>query len=415
MASEEREESQPSLQLPLISETGQASAPADAAPTIPTTDEDVDEEDLFGSEDEMAPAPAGAARTVPTIAPSGSLAADDEKDLFGDDNDAKDLDEKDLFGSDNESAMMDEKELFGSDEEKDKTAPSVLPQPQPDTPGGVSAPGSVPGSISTLDEREIFGEISDEEEPEKVEEVILRRRPAPSSERRFKSLRLPNIMTVEKTAYNRANVQQSILQGYKQGTNSRGEKFVKLVSPANCVRWRFKKGADGQNLTDEDGRPQYESNAKIVEREDGSRTMHIGSESFPMSEIQDQVYLFEENSQDVHVLHGLASSRLVVTPLNLKSNTHDMLKRSQYRTYRATRRTLLTTPEEQDQSRQLYELEMEQKKRQAAKQKRNLEPAPEAEITAAFLEDDNPGAGPSVLDVKRQYRKPEAAKKAKLG
>jgi len=187
-----------------------------------------------------------------------------------------------------------------------------------------------------------------------------------------------------------------------------------LLNPENCVRWRFKKGPDGHNLTDEDGRPQYESNSRLVEWEDGTKTLYVGSESFDISEIDDRVLLFEENSQDVHVCHGTVNTRLVATPRDLNSVTHDMLKRSQYSTFEANRRSLLMSQEEQDAHQQLLEIQADQKQKQRRdemRQKRSLEQGQEA-LTAAFLEDDQTngaGIGPSVKEVKEQ------AKRQRLG
>merc|ERR1719188_1474554 len=94
------------------------------------------------------------------------------------------------------------------------------------------------------------------------------------------------------------SIAQSALEGFKEFTNTQNKAIIRLLNPENCIRWRFKKGPDGHNLTDEDGRPQYEANSRIVEWEDGSKTLYIGKESFDVSEIEDRVLLFEENSQD---------------------------------------------------------------------------------------------------------------------
>mmetsp|Transcript_83361 Transcript_83361/g.236251 ORF Transcript_83361/g.236251 Transcript_83361/m.236251 type:complete len:411 (+) Transcript_83361:90-1322(+) len=356
-------------------------------------DPELDEEDLFGSGDEGVPGADGAAPGPAQPAPPER--APDEEDLFGDVED--EVDEKELFGSDDEGPEIDEKELFGSDDDLAEGAPAAAA-------ARTEAEAQVaPSEPSELDEREIFGDVSDDE-PEKVEDVILRRRPAPSDDRTFMSLRLPNVLSVEKSAFRPDAIPQSAVEGYKEFKNTRNMHVVKLLNPENCIRWRFKKGPDGQNLTDEDGRPQYESNSRIVEWEDGTRTLFVGNETFNVSEIDDKVVLFEENSQDIHVCHGVSRKRLVATPRNLKSASHEALKRSQFRKYEPLRRSLLLSQEDQAESKQLYELEMEQKKRQEQKQKRVAE-AGRAEITAAFLEDE-PDAGPSVLDVKRQFKRP---------
>ena len=81
-----------------------------------------------------------------------------------------------------------------------------------------------------------------------------------------------------------------------------------------------------------------------------------------------------------------------------------MLKSAQHRKYEPTRRSLLISPEDMIESKQMIELEMEQKRRQA--QKRLVE-SPSLEdqgITAAFLEDDG-GEGPGLLAAKRDLKR----------
>jgi len=261
---------------------------------------------------------------------------------------------------------------------------------------------------------DIFGDIS-EEEAVTVEEVIVRRRPMPDKKRTFSTLKLPNIMSIERNSFNPKAFNQAARVGYKDFNTTQNARAVKLLNPENCFRWRFKKWPAGNILTDSDGRPQYESNARLVEWEDGSKTIHIGEEAFIVSEQSIQNNLFEENSHDLHVFHGPVTKRLICTPKNLDTTSHEMLKRSQYSKYAPTSRTLLITPEEQVESKQMYELEMEQRKRQAMKERRRLEPGAEAEITAAFLEDDPPrGIGPSALDIKNQFKKTDALKKRKF-
>jgi len=414
------------IRLPLLASDslGTQQPGASAAPSPQAGAEEFAEEDLFGSaeEDQEAVEPPAAAEPA---APSGGVAAGsaagagssgpggdelpDEADLFGESEPGDDLDERALFGSEDEGgAEIDERALFGSDDEEDGKPARA------DQAAGQAAPQSPAHSeLSEMDEREIFGEVSDDE-PEKVEDVILRRRPAPSTDRIFMSMRLPNVLSIDKNAYSADNIPQTALEGYRSFLNTQNRSSTRLLNPENCVRWRFKKGPDGHNLTDEDGRPQYESNSRLVEWEDGSKTLYVGSEAFDITEIDDRVVLFEENSQDVHVCHGTVNTRLVATPRNLESVTHDMLKRSQYHKFEANRRSLLMSQEEQDAHQQLLEIQADQKQKQRRdemREKRSLQQGPEA-LTAAFLEDDQAtagGIGPSVKEIKEQ------AKRQRLG
>jgi len=365
-------------------------------------DLDDEEGDLFGSDDEgTAPpaAPAAPAAAAPG-ASAGNDAEVDEKDLFGS-GEEDDVSEKDLFGSEEEGDELDERELFGSDTEgsrKDK-AEKGLPSS--------GTPLAAPSEISEMDERDIFGEVpEDEEEPEKVEDVILLRRPGPPTDRVMKSMRLPNVLSVDTKPYKEETVPQSLLEGYKEFKNTRGQNVVKLLNPENCVRWRFKKGPDGQILTDDDGRPQYESNSRLVEWEDGSRTLFVGGEAFNISEIGDRTFLYEENSKDVYVCHGSLKKKLVATPRSLNSSTHEMLKRSQYRKYEPVRRSLLMAIDEGvSAERQLQDIANEDKKRKEKKKATDMSSGGMATMSGAFLEDEEDGGeGPSVAGLKKQFK-----------
>jgi len=133
-------------------------------------------------------------------------------------------------------------------------------------------------------------------------------------------------------------------------------------------------------------------------------------------EITDNTFLFEENSQDVHVCHGWSKMRYVAVPLNLESKTHYELKRSQYRTFAPNRRSLLMSQEEQDANQALQQMTAEHKTRQLRdeqRQKRRIELGQDT-MTAAFLEDDQPGGtGPSILEI-QQAAKAEA-KRQRMG
>jgi len=359
---------------------------------------------LFGSEDEentgVASQPdRGLEREPKTdMAPRpDTTPIPDEKDLFGEDSDAgEELDEKALFGSDDEAgADIDEKDLFGSDDDEGA---------KPGQREGAAKPDDAQSEMSDMDEREIFGDVSDDE-PEKVDDIILRQRPTPDNDREFISMRLPNILSVEKEAFNPESMSTSAIDGYREWKNTLNKRMSRLQNPENCVRWRFKKGPDGQNLNDEDGRPQYESNTRFVEWEDGSKTLYVGKEAFNIMEIDHSTFIFEENSQDVHVCHGSVKKKLLVTPQNLQSDSHFNIKKSQFRNFTPNRRTLLLSEEDAQANQALQQLTAEHKKRQIRdeqRQKRTLEAGQEV-MTAAFLEDDQlgGGVGPSIMDIKQ--------------
>jgi len=396
----------PPPQLPILGGASQSQSqfPGDPAEDSP------DEADLFGSgeEDEppRAPGVAGASQPGGLLddQPSGRATADDvdEEDLFGKDDDGAQVDEKDLFGSDDEKHAVDEKDLFGSDEDDDGTKPAATPASP--IAGSVRRSVAPSSELSAMDERDVFGDMSDDE-PEKIEDVILRRRPAPSGDRTFMSLRLPNILSAEKTAFNPKTWTPQDKDLYHEKTDTMDKTVIKLNNPENCIRWRFKKDSEGQMLTDEDGRPQYESNTRIVEWEDGTMHFVVGGELYNTSKMSDNVLLFEENSADVSVCHGHIGTRLVITPTSLHTKTHDSLKRTQFARCMPNSRSLLISTDDQIATQDMQALEMEDKKRR--ERKRALDTTGGIGgpgINAAFLEDDDDAVGPSIQDLKRQHK-----------
>merc|ERR1712093_74653 len=99
--------------------------------------------------------------------------------------------------------------------------------------------------------------------------------------------------------------------------------------------------------------------------------------------------------------HGVIKERFIATPVTVDSNSHELLKKAQYRKYEPVRRSLVITPEEQSVYTKMAKMQDEQAKKQASRDKKKAvedskRPAP---MTAAFLEDDAGAAeGPSVME-----------------
>ncbi|CAE7194822.1 leo1 [Symbiodinium natans] len=273
---------------------------------------------------------------------AGNLPVDEadpgEQELFGSDGEAEgpDPDEKDLFGDDDEGEDL---ELFGSEEEQEEA--------EPQEPSGRPAPavgeGQPPSVVSELDEKDIFGDFSDDE-PEKELSIDVNERMMPSADKALISMRLPNMLSFDEEQYlGLESITDTLMEGYKEFKNTRGQNVVSLQSPENCVRWRLEQDAYGNDVLDSAGRPVHESNCRLVQWEDGTWTLYVGSEPFNITEVKERIPIFEVNSQDVYVCHGAVSNKFIATPTSMKSESHDMLKKSQYRKHEPVRRSLLMT------------------------------------------------------------------------
>lgn len=331
--------------------------------------DDPDEEDLFGSEDEATGAPA-------------QLADDDERDLFGSE--------------------------AGSDVEGAPPMPSV-PTAEPSQPAAGTPREGAPSEaeLSEMDERDIFGDMSDEEMPDKTEDVVVRNRPKPDSSADFITVRLPNVLNFEKKPFrpfSEKSLSESLL-GFVESQSTMNSEVIKLLNPENVIRWRFQRDNDGNIMKDPvTGGTLYESNSRIVEWEDGSKTLYVGKEAFNCAMVPDQTLLFEENSRDIHVCHGRIHQRMIATPIDLQSKTHDALKLAQFRKFMPKSRTNIMT---------LGDSIAFQKRNQALRDAEAGAPAKKPRIegdapgpTVKWLEDDDvpAGQGESVKDIKKAMK-----------
>ena len=226
----------------------------------------------------------------------------------------------------------------------------------------------------------------------------------PDPRRPMCALRLPGIIAVEKQPFNPLRYTEDVRTGYKSSKSTKDRQMMKLLAPENVIRWRFRKNEDGHILQDDDGRPQYESNSRIVEWEDGSRFLHVGREVYQLRSMTDTVFLFEENSAELNVCHGIAKGRLTVIPRSLDSKTHNSVKDAQLTNLHPSATTLLTSKEGQRRLAQQRQIADEQRKRQKLRDKRLAkqgESPKQTKMSAAFLENDQSDDGALRPSVKR--------------
>lgn len=310
-------------------------------------------------------------------APDGADDVEDEPDVEG------------LFGSSDEEGeepMPDEAELFGgSDEDDEDGAADTVPDSR--------------SEISDMDERDIFGDVSDDD-PEKELTIELESRQRPPADQELVTMRLPNIISFEEAEYSGFDsITDEMMEGYKEYKNTRGNSALKLMNPENCVRWRYEEDDVGNRTLDDGGKEVCESNTRLVEWEDGSWSLFVGGEAFQIQQMSDRTPIFEEN-KDVFVCHGSITQKFQAMPKSMDSASHEMLKKSQYRKYEPVRRSLLMTEADTMDAKQALEIQANERKARAKKR-----PAVEGgPMTAGFLEDDASVHGPSVADIKKQYR-----------
>jgi RNA polymerase-associated protein LEO1 len=103
------------------------------------------------------------------------------------------------------------------------------------------------------------------------------------------------------------------------------ETSLQRLVDENTIRWRFTKQQSSQTL-------KAESNAQIVEWEDGTLSLKLGDEVFDVlqSDLKD-TYLTtqnatnDENNKVVHLVDGLVSKSIKFVPTSTNSNIHKRL------------------------------------------------------------------------------------------
>lgn len=255
----------------------------------------------------------------------------DEEDLFGSDDDAP-KDAEDLFGDAAPGGPDDkvgEEDLFGSEDEGLGGAQAEA-QGEPNLFGDEESDDG-----AELDEKALFGENSDEEDGPHADDdeagraVYINTYPRPNLVQGVerKTLKLPNVLSIETTPYDPAHVDVNKL-GFQELTDNEGRKFIRLGTAENTVRFRVVKDSEGNPVLDSQGRPHLESNTNIVEWEDGSMTLYVGKEAFVARSREDPMYLFDDR-KDLKVFQGVVNEQMYLTPLDLESKTHERLKDAQ--------------------------------------------------------------------------------------
>lgn len=88
-------------------------------------------------------------------------------------------------------------------------------------------------------------------------------------------IRMPRIVGVAPTAYDPDMFDENAELQYLRQHDKAG-------AAESLIRFRFKRDSTGAVITDAYGRPLRESNARVIEWQDGSLTLHVGEEVFAM-------------------------------------------------------------------------------------------------------------------------------------
>ena len=178
--------------------------------------------------------------------------------------------------------------------------------------------------------------------------------------------KLSNILAIETEPYDPETFQPTQVEYI----DDRGQKRVRL-SDANAIRWRWVAGPDGGLIR--------ESNARIVEWSDGSKTLSVGDEYFDVRDIDisdEQSFLYARIPNLIQA-QGRLTNKWVFRPASLTSGTHkrlaSVLDRHSTKQQRVRATTTLVDPKKEKEEREREEEErIRYKERLIEKQTKQL-------------------------------------------
>ncbi|KAG2188634.1 hypothetical protein INT44_001389 [Umbelopsis vinacea] len=193
-------------------------------------------------------------------------------------------------------------------------------------------------------------------------ELAMPELPLPvSKDGKFHLAKLPKFLNIEPTSFSPETYDASISNAVGDMTSQ--ELIRRQVE--STIRWR--------KIVDERGNLKTESNARLVEWEDGSMSLVLGSEYFDvnvkaMSSEEHHYLLAHQTSSGILESHLRFTNNMSFRPSDLKSDTHrNLTAQIADKHVRKTRTKMFMT--EQDPERVKHEAEMREQERLRAQRK----------------------------------------------
>lgn len=199
-------------------------------------------------------------------------------------------------------------------------------------------------------------------------------------------VKLPNFLSIDTREYDPNFYEDEIDEDEQLDNEGRAKMKLKVE---NTIRWR--------KVEDEDGNQVNQSNARMVEWSDGSRSLYLGSEIFDVNEksIGDCNHLYirqgmRQGLQGQAIFH----SKLSIRPNSTESFTHRKLTLSLADRSQKTQKIRMLNNPGQDPEARLNELSKKEDEklkatmRRETKQRMTQERAQHMGPSASYLEDD---------------------------
>ncbi|KAG2184530.1 hypothetical protein INT43_000439 [Umbelopsis isabellina] len=262
-------------------------------------------------------------------------------------------------GNEDESHSAAIDDLFGSDESDSEAKPARKRRVLSDNSE------SDQEAEEKLNENDMDAQEGDEEDDrafkrQRIEvELTMPELPLPSSkDDKFHLAKLPKFLDIEPTPFNPETFDPS----------EEGE-----MPPPDIIRRQVESTMRWRQVVDENGKLATESNARLIEWEDGTMSLLLGSEYFdvnvkPMSNEEHHYLLAHQTSSGILESHLKFTNNMVFRPSDLKSDTHrNLTAQIADKHVKKTRTKMFMT--EQDPELVKQEAEMAEQERLRAKRK----------------------------------------------
>ena len=375
----------------------------------------------------------------PSVAAAAPKAASN-KDLFGDESsDDDDDDEQDKGGgekkkappnsqenaekaatSDNKATTKKSSDLFDDSDDSDDDEQGAdfddVVGLKSTTLAGVK---TAPPPAASNERTGLFGASDDDEDnqsggpddpmemddpkdvaPKEGKPLVVPKTTKPASDVSMHITKLPNLIGFKTSAFDPDDYHPTI-----------EEEDFGPSTVHNLVRWRYQKDDTGHLVRDEHDKLQRESNTRLVEWEDGSWTLHIGSEVFQVDSkdnstpdgfpgLNGYMYLSQpatvdeeagpESAGTVLECMGGIASRLTARPSSLQSEAHKSLtvavRQKTIKKARIAEHVTQEDPEKLKQERIRAKSDVE--KNQAAKKRNSSGSTRRPRMSRGYLEED---------------------------
>lgn len=243
-----------------------------------------------------------------------------------------------LFSSDSEDEDKPEDAKKDSPTEKDKEMEDLFGSDYDSEEEEFKASG-VKESPSKRNNEDLFGDEPERsgaaEEGGYSDTMWLPKTPKPSKTAKVFISKMPNILRLVQEPYTKESIRAEM-------DNPSDETLYR-----NYVRWRYKRdSATGRVLLDDEKRPLRESNAKLVQWEDGTFSMFVGREALTLSKqkLANSFLFVNETASDnpnfqdsdemapgqesVLECHARLKEKFTIRPMTTSSKSHKSLTMS---------------------------------------------------------------------------------------